>query len=494
MFNNYKHIHFIGIGGSGISAVASLVLSGGVRVSGSDSNRSIFVEDLIKDGAEIVIGHRNNIDSDIDLVIYTEAIDKNINKEYLDAINRNIKTMSYFEAIGEISKHKKTIAIAGTHGKTSTTAMLGVALMRNSQFPCLPDRQAISNFQLDTNRKPEENKRKIPTASANQQKNMDNKVDPRVKPEDDSCDATVILGSRVKEFGDRNIYIPTNKGEGDSGEEWFVVEACEYRRSFLNIEPFGVVLLNCELDHLDYYKNEEDYLSAFIDLVNKIPSDGFLVANMDDKNVVKATSYCKGRVIEVNSDIINKLNLELSVFGEYNKSNAVHAYFAGLEIGNNNEEIRKGLLKFKGVGRRMELRGEFNDAKIFNDYAHHPTEIVASLKSLKNEFSDKKIICVFQPHQYSRTYEFLNGFKDSFEDADMVIVPNIFEARDSDEDKKKINAESFVEHLSKNHSNVIWGDGFDNTLKRLKGSVNEGDVVVFMGAGDVNMISDGLLG
>lgn len=421
MFNNYKHIHFIGIGGSGISAIALLALSENIKVSGSDANQSIITDDLIKKGIDIYIGHKDGINEDVDFVVYTEAINKNENKEYLDSIERNIPVISYFEAIGEISKENKTIAVVGTHGKTTTTAMMGVALKN--------------------------------------------------KP-------TVILGSRVPEFDNQNIYI------GNNG--WLIVEACEYRRSFLNIKPFGVVLLNCELDHLDYYKNEEDYISAFIEFIDFIPSDGFLVANMDDKNVRKVSSYCKGRVIEVNSDIINKLDLELSVFGDYNKSNAVHAYFTGLETGANEDDMRKGLLKFKGVGRRMELKGEFNDAKVFNDYAHHPTEIIASLKSLRDEFSDKKIICVFQPHQYSRTYELLDGFKNAFGDADMVIVPNIFEARDSDEDKKKINAEGFVENLSENHNNVIFGDGFENTKKILSGSVNEGDIIVLMGAGDVN--------
>jgi len=343
--------------------------------------------------------------------------------------------MSYFEAIGELSKEKKTIAIAGTHGKTTTTAMLGTALIYNSQLENEP---------------------------------------------------TVVVGSRVIDFGNQNIHIGNN--------EWFIVESCEYRRSFLNIQPFGVVLLNCELDHLDYYKDEDDYIDAFTELVKKIPSDGFLVANMDDKNIKKVTPYCKGHVIEVDSEIINELDLDLSVFGDYNQSNATHAYFAALQTGTDENKIREGLLGFKGTSRRMETKGEINDVKVIDDYAHHPTEVVASLGALRSKLGNKKIVCVFQPHQYSRTYELLDGFKTAFKDADKVIIPNIYEARDTDEDKMKINAELLVEHISEHHDDVVWGKDFDNTLDILKNKIREGDVLVTMGAGDVFRVGEMFLG
>jgi UDP-N-acetylmuramate--alanine ligase len=429
MLDKYRHIHFIGIGGSGISAIAYLALAHGLKVSGSDIAESPITQPLREEGVNITIGHKKeNLGELTELMIYTEAIDQKTNPEFLEAKKRDIPILSYFEAIGEISKSKKTVAIIGTHGKTTTVAMLGQAL-----------------------------------AKAN-------------------MDPTVILGSQVPAFNNQNIRI------GHS--EWFVVEGCEYRRSFMSLQPFGAVLASCEVEHLDYYKDEKDYVNAFIEFVKKIPKDGFLVFNEDDKNAIKVSGYCAGQRIPVNSKLIKSLNIKPNVPGEFNKENAAFAYVTAGIMGADEDKIRHELENFKGAARRLEIIGEANGITVISDYAHHPTEIGAVLKALKNEYPNKRIICVYQPHQYARTLTIMNDLPDSFNDVDMLIIPNIYAARDTEENKKKINAEKLVEMIGKKHPNTIWSKDFDTTLDILKKEVQKGDLLLIMGAGDVYEIGD----
>lgn len=429
---DFKHIHFIGIGGIGISALAHLSLAEGKKVTGSDTFESALIEDLIHQGAYIKMGHDSeNVDAETELVIYTEAINRDANPEYQRAQSLGIPTLSYFQALGQLTQTQKTLVVAGTHGKTTTTAMLGLSLI-NAEW-----------------------------------------------------DPTVIVGSKVKEFQGRNIHI----GKGD----FLVVEGCEYRRSFLSLHPYGVVLLNCELEHLDYYRDETDYLEAYIDLIKHIPSDGFLVANTDDPNVRKITRYCAGKVIPVSRKEVDALALEVGVIGEFNRFNATQTYFAALHTGADDTKIREAIKNFKGTWRRMENKGTFKNALVIDDYGHHPTEIKATLKAIKKAHPDQKLICVFQPHQYSRTHLLIEEFKSSFGYADHVIIPNIYEARDTEADKAKIDAEKLVEILKTTHPDVTWGDGFDNTYKILNGIANENCVIVTMGAGTIGTLADQLV-
>ena len=432
MFKKYNHIHFIGIGGSGISALAYLALAEGKKVSGSDITDSETLDKLRQLGAEIFVAHAaKNVAHMTDLVIYSEAIDVANNPEFQEVKKRNLFSLTYFQALGELSHMKQSIVVVGTHGKTTTTAMLGTALVESN-------------------------------------------IDP-----------TVIVGSSVSHFQGRNIYI------GKSN--WLVVEGCEYRRSFLSLSPFGVVFLNCEAEHLDYYHDEKDYMDAFIELIKKIPSEGFVVANMDDANVRQIVQYCQGQVIPVNTKIVEDFDLNLSIPGDFNQFNATQAYLAAEYIGAEPNTIRKALKSFKNTARRMEIKGDVNGITVIDDYAHHPTEIQATLGALKEKYPDKRLICVFQPHQHSRTYYFLNEFKESFYDADVVIIPNIYATRDSEEDKAKINAEQFVQTLAEKHPQIIWGKDFNNTLNILKTEARSGDLIVTMGAGDVNKIAELLL-
>jgi len=433
MLDTLHHIHFIGIGGSGISAIAYLALEKGIKVTGSDTVQSPVTDDLVKSGAHFYFGHDGkHVTDTMELVVYTEAIDKKTNPEYLAAKKMDIPVMSYFEAIGEISKHKKTIAVAGTHGKTTTTAMLGEALVGARQDP------------------------------------------------------TVIVGSRVPEFGGRNISV----GHGDI----FVIESCEYRRSFLNLRPFGVVLLNCEPDHLDYYKDETDYVSAFVEFIKKVPKEGFVIANMLDKNVQKVCEQCAGKVVQVTDKTVVETGLKMSVPGDFNRSNATHAYLAAKALGADEKRTRRALEDFKGTARRMEFIGEKNGVTVIDDYGHHPTEIKVTLRALRKKYAGRRIICVFQPHQYSRTYQLLEDFKTAFGDATKVLIPNIYEARDTVEDKKKISAESFVAALREHHPDVTWTKDFKTTVGLLYKESKPGDVIVTMGAGDGYKIGEIFLG
>jgi UDP-N-acetylmuramate--alanine ligase len=300
-------------------------------------------------------------------------------------------------------------------------------------------------------------------------------------------DPTVIAGSRVPAFANRNIYI----GHG----EWFILEACEYRRSFLNLTPFGAVLLNCEPDHLDYYKDEKDYVSAFVEFVSKIPKEGFLIFNADDKNCNKLAKKCAGKAIAIKEADIKKMDFDLRVPGDFNKSNATHAAAAAAEMGGGKEIVKKALESFTGTARRLEFRGEKKGVGIYDDYAHHPTEIKASLKTMRDKCGDKKIICVYQPHQYSRTYAFLDELKNSFGDADMVLIPNIYAARDTAEDMKKISAEKLVSLINKTGGEkAVWTKDFPSTVKMLENTTKPSDTIIVMGAGDIYKVADMILG
>lgn len=429
---NMRHVHFIGIGGIGISALAYLALAEGQRVTGSDCSRSVLIEDLEANGAYIVDGHsEKNVSNDVDKVIYSEAIDRSANPEYLKAKELGIPTMSYFEALGELSRRKKTVLVAGTHGKTTTTAMLGAALRKAGKDP------------------------------------------------------TIIVGSKVPEFGYRNLYI--------GKDDWLVAEACEYRRSFLNLQPFGMVLLNCEVDHLDYYKNEEDYLKAYTELIQKIPKEGFLVANMDDKNVKKIAQYCVGTVIPVNHRDVETLGLTMKVPGEFNRMNATQAFKTANWMGADKDKVKEGLEAFGGTWRRLELKGTVNGATVIDDYGHHPTEIKVTLRAIKQTYPSKKLICVFQPHQYSRTHHLLEDFKEAFGAADHVIITDIYEARDSKADKNKVNAEKLAKRISEKHPSVVWGKDLANAKQLIRHEVGENDVVVIMGAGDISQLANELV-
>ncbi len=437
---NAKNIHFIGIGGIGISALAFWALSDGATVTGSDVSASALIEDLRSQGATIAIGHKaEHVGQGVELALYTEAIDPETNPEYQRAKALGIPLLSYFQALGKISEGKKTIVVTGSHGKTTTTAMLGLGLIAAG------------------------------------------------------LDPTVIVGSKVREFGNPLDKLGAGRNIRLGKSNLLVVEACEYRRDFLTLHPFGMIALNLDLDHLDYYKDEHDYVSAFASLADKLPTDGFLVINSDDKNTPEVARHCKGKVIKVGMAEAGQSAIQLQVFGEFNKLNALHALKAAEQLGAAHDPFKKALHDFRGTWRRMELKGHFNGALVYDDYGHHPTEILATLKALKNAYPDKKLTCVFQPHQYSRTFQLLEQFKTAFGPADAVVVSNIYAARDSAEDLRSISAERLVVAIGEHHPNVTWGRDFETTFTLLKKQVTANEVVVTMGAGDITLLSDRLV-
>ncbi|MBN2095969.1 UDP-N-acetylmuramate--L-alanine ligase [Candidatus Peregrinibacteria bacterium] len=426
---DYKKIHFIGIGGIGISALAYLSLAEGKQVTGSDVAESALLDDLRKEGAAITIGHDGDlVTDDTELVVYTEAIDPLTNPEYQRAKKLGLPLLSYFQALGQVSRTKKTIAVVGTHGKTTTTAMLGLALIRAG------------------------------------------------------LDPTVIVGSKLKEFGRKNLYI--------GGGDLFVVEGCEYRRSFLNLTPFGVVFLNCEAEHLDYYKNEENYRAAYRELIDTIPADGFLVVNQNDKNACALAENCAGKVITVGPDDAAKLDIDLAILGDFNRLNAVHAYKAAKAVDANMDEVREALEDFRGAWRRLEHKGAFRGGLVIDDYGHHPTEVRLTIEAVKKAYPGKRLICVFQPHQHSRTHQMLEEFKEAFGAADKVIITDIYAARDTEEDKAKINAEKLAGAI--HHPDTTWGKDLDHTFRLLQDEVKKDDVVLVMGAGSIGTLAERL--
>ena len=417
-----------------MSALARYFLAVGKKVSGSDSVETIITKELENEGVVVILGHREeNICDDIDLVVYTQAIPKG-NKEVKAAKKKNKVVISYAEALGLLTKEKYTIAVAGTHGKSTTTAM--IALMM----------------------------------------------------EQAGLDPTVIIGTRIKEFGDTNFRF------GKSN--FLLMEACEYRRSFLEYMPTIVVLPNVELDHLDYFENEEDYVDAFKTFVKKIPESGVLVCNDNDKNINKLYKSMKGDIIPLQFSsqgfLVKKQKYEfphLQIPGMHNKINASLAFFVGKVLQIPETVILDALASFSGTWRRFERKGVLKSGAIcFDDYGHHPTEITATLRGVREMFPKKRIICVFQPHQYSRTRHFLSDFGHAFSDADEVIIPNIYEARDTTEDKTNMNVDILVQEIQKHHKAVVNGQNIAKTASYLLEYTDSDTVIITMGAGDISSI------
>ncbi len=428
----YKKVHCIGIGGIGLSALARYYVDNGAIVSGSDTTDSALLRTLHKEGMTITIGHsEDNVPEDVECVIYSIAIDTEKNEEYIRAKilaeKNNIQLLSYPEALGAITKNKKTIAICGTHGKTTTTAMTYYAL------------------------------------------------------KEAGIHATTIVGSLIDIDGKKTNYI-----YGDS--EYLIIEACEYKRSFLNYHPTYVVITNIDDDHLDYYKDRADIVSAFQSFVDTIPDKGEIIAHGDVSTMIYSIHM-------TNADaIVSTQSIELSVFGVHNKENAALVIALGRKMGLDEVKIRQGLQAFSGTWRRMEYRGKKimngNEITLYDDYAHHPTEIKASLCALKEHFPDDKtkreihrIIAIFQPHLYSRTKVLCDDFATSFDNADEVLLLPIYASR-----------EKYDASITSNMLQEKIGDKAQvfNTPESVVVYLNEyaekGDVLVTLGAGDVYTI------
>lgn len=402
-----RQVYFVGIGGIGMSGLARLMSAKGDKVAGSDQNDSALTSELQAEGIPVSIGHKaENLPKGCDLLVFSEAVAED-NPERQEARQRSISELNYFQALGEFAKPYRVIAVSGTHGKTTTTAMLGLILIEAG------------------------------------------------------LDPTVLVGSKVKEFGGKNVRL----GQSDL----FVVEACEYRRNFLPLYPWLLGVLNMELDHLDYFKDEADYKKAFQALASQ------------SQKVIWPRDY-------------QAYQGPLGVPGEHNRWNAGMARQLAKTCGVSEEVIEKSLSQFQGTWRRMEYKGQLpSGALLYDDYAHHPTEIRATLQALREKYPKKRLIAVFQPHQYSRTHFFLEEFAHSFERADQVIFADIYAARDTAEDKASVSLQDLLEKTKQFHPNVLVGGDLKETEDHLKKESHSNEVLILMGAGNIGALGERLI-
>lgn len=425
-----KKVHFVGIGGIGVSAIARMMLAeknsptGGI--SGSDSTESLITKELEKLGAKIYVGHNaDNVANDIDLLVYTPAVTEE-NPELKKAKKLNIPVFSYPEILGLISKDKFTIAVSGAHGKTTTTAMIGKIL-------------------------------------------IDAKLDP-----------TVIVGGLFKDGG-------SNFVAGKS--KYFVVEACEYKKSFLNISSKIIVITNIDNDHMDYYGNLGNIKKAFGEFISKLSEKDYLVCDPNGNNLKDVIKNTKAHIADYEKI---KSHFNLKSFGEHNIKNAKTAMAVAEILNIGEKESLKSLNDFSGTWRRFEYKGKTkNNALVYDDYGHHPTEIKAALKGAREFFGNRKIWCVFQPHLYSRTKLLLDDFGRSFGDADEIVLTDIYAAREKKDES--ISSKILAGKITKNGSKTTYLESFDEIIGFLNENIKNGDIIITMGAGDVYKIGEMLL-
>lgn len=422
-----RHVHFIGIGGIGISALARMLLLEGASVSGSDRATSRVTEELLSLGAHISIGHaKENLPAELDEVIYTIAIPDD-NPELVSARERGVVLRSYPEALGELTKEKYTIAVSGTHGKTTTTAMLANILIGASQDP------------------------------------------------------TVVVGSLMSGSGSNFI--------GGKGR-YLVCEACEYRRSFLNLSPSVAIITNIDADHLDYYKDIDDIAQAFRAFAEKVPSEGAIIADLRDSRVAQVLSGLSCRIIDYS---LIHLCAKLSVPGEHNRQNAQAAKAVAEFLNIPDPVSEQALAEFKGTWRRFEFKGvTAQGALLFDDYAHHPSEIRATLSAAREKFPSQNILVAFQPHLYSRTRELCDDFAQAFCTADAVFLAPIYAAREPFD--ARISSETLAERMRTLSPRMVsvYTD-LTALSSALSSYAKEGDIIITMGAGDIYTIAGHLL-
>ena len=453
-FDNPVWIHFIGIGGISMSGLVEIMRNRGFRVSGSVSNRSETTEHLESIGVDVRYGQRReNIVDGIDVVVYSAAIHED-NPEYAEAVSRGIPMMSRAELLGQIMKTYGTaIAIAGTHGKTTTTSMIAEILMR------------------------------------------------------EELDPTISVGGMLDTIGG-NIRV----GHSDV----FLAEACEYTDSFLSFFPTVAVILNVKGDHFDYFKNIEAVRSSFRKFARLVPAYGLLVVSNDIEDLDELIDGLTCRVVTVGiegeADIIARNihyrtgawpefdcelpggkteHFALSVPGRHNVMNALAAIAVGEELGIPARKLAEDLEAYKGVHRRFELKGKIGGVTIIDDYAHHPDEIRATLETAAQSEAPR-VVCVFQPHTYSRTKEFMDGFIDSLALADRVVLAKIYPARETD--TLGVSSHDIEAGLAARGVDVHCFDTFDEIERFLLETSQSGDMLLTMGAGDIYKVGDELLG
>jgi UDP-N-acetylmuramate--alanine ligase len=432
-----KSVHLIGVGGINMSAVAKLLIAAGVRVSGSDMIASDQTEILASRGAAIKIGESSeNIPSDCELVITTSAAPA-MNKERIAAAERKIPEMTNFAFLGKWFENVQTILVTGTHGKSTTTAMLGLIL------------------------------------------------------EKAGLDPTVIVGSKVPSFPDGNLRI----GKSDL----FVIEGDEYARHFLEFHPHGVVLNNLELDHTDTFRNIDAVIASFHELVGQVEDNGIVVVNTSDPRLMRlieteqASLEGRGcRIVKFGSGE-SIVKSPLSVPGAFNRMNATGAVLMAKALGASDDVTASSLQGFTGIWRRFEHLAEVREASVYSDYGHHPTAVTATLSAAHEAFPGRRVVLCFQPHHRNRTRSLFLDFVTSFDAADVLILCEIYEVAGRDEDKdKEISSRDLLEAVVRHDADrgvsrtVEYAPNPADAVKRTMEIISPKDIVIFMGAGDID--------
>lgn len=450
--NKQLKVHFIGIGGISMSGLAEILLTEGCIVSGSDTKDSLIIDRLKKLGAKIYINHNENNVNGSDLIVYTDAISLD-NKELIKAKTLGVPVIDRASFLGSLMKnYKNSIAVSGTHGKTTTTSMLSTILNRST------------------------------------------------------LDPTILLGGQLDEIGG-NVRL--------GSKDYMLTEACEYKGNILKYFPTMAIILNIDEDHLDYFKSIDHITDTFVQYGKNLDKDSCLLINGDDPGSKKVMDNTLAKVItfglykdyDYTAEDIKfskegyptyNLNIKgegiyeikLNVMGIHNIYNSLASVAAAHLYGMSIEKIQEFISIYSGVHRRLEFKGYHNGAKIIDDYAHHPTEIKATLTAFKNS-EVGNIYCVFQPHTFTRTKLLLNGFAESFDGAHKIIITDIYAARE--EDNGTIHSKDLVKAIINKGLDAIYLQTFEEIESYLVGNVVDKDIIITMGAGNIYQIGDSII-
>ena len=453
-FERPCHVHFIGIGGISMSGLAEILLERGFTVSGSDARESELTKKLEAYGAKLFYGQKaENIMEGTDVVVYTAAVHPD-NPEYAAAAGRSIPILTRAELLGQIMRnYNQSVAVAGTHGKTTTTSMLTEILMEARKDP------------------------------------------------------TISVGGMLDAIGG-NIRV--------GGPEMFVTEACEYTNSFLSFFPTMEIILNIEADHLDFFKDIDDIRNSFRRFAGLLPEDGILIINSDIREYEEICKGLPCRVITVGSDPVRSrysaahvvfdesacasyellengkkiCTVVLGVPGMHNVYNSLAAFAAARELGVDDGDICAGLLAYRGTHRRFEKKGVLNGVTIIDDYAHHPQEIAATLSTAEN-YPHRELWCVFQPHTYTRTRALMDDFAEALSAADHVVLADIYAARETD--TLGISSSMLAEKIAGLGTDAWYFPSFSEIEEFLLEKCGSGDLLITMGAGDIVKVGENLL-
>jgi UDP-N-acetylmuramate--alanine ligase len=450
VFGRTRHIHMVGIGGIGMSGMAEILIHRGYKVTGSDGALSDTTRRLEEIGATIFEGHTAENIEGADVVVYTSAVKAEENVETKAALDARIPTIKRAEMLAELMKMKFGIGVAGTHGKTTTTTMIGLVTREGNYDP------------------------------------------------------TIMVGGKVHSFDKTNAVV----GKGDV----IVVEADEFDRTFLRLTPSIAIITNIEAEHLDIYDDLDDVKNAFVDYANKVPFYGAVVVCLDDPNVRSILPQLERRILSYGltpqaniraTDLqMNQFNSTFTVLqdgkklgvitlkapGEHNVKNALAAVATGLELNIDFKLIKQGLENFEGVYRRFQLKYN-NGVMVIDDYAHHPTEVKATLEAANAGWPDRRVIAVFQPHLYSRTQELYKEFGLSFFDAEVMVVTDVYPSREKP--IEGVTGKMIADTASTyGHRNVVYVEDKNDVHERLKEIVKPGDIIITMGAGDIYKSGD----